>query len=215
MMTTGAGHGERKLKIKKQHLLLVEGRDEVNLFKALMRYRFDEDRQLDIQIIDAGGRDRFQNNLRAILAEAQNVRAIGAIRDADENANDAFRSICNHLRSVGYEPPTAHGEFSNAEPTVGVFIAPDGRAPGAIETLCKRSQEGDAVSGCVEDYVNCLHECEAIRSGNPDKTFAHAYLAATENPLARVGEGALQGVWDFDSDAFADLTAFLNRLRSA
>ena len=48
-----------------------------------------------------------------------------------------------------------------------------------------------------------------------DKTFAHAYLAATDDPVARVGEGALQGAWDFDSDAFADLSAFLRELLSA
>ena len=48
-----------------------------------------------------------------------------------------------------------------------------------------------------------------------DKTFAHAYLAATDDPVARVGEGALRGAWDFDSDAFADLSAFLRQLLSA
>ena len=134
------------------------------------------------------------------------------IRDADENTDDAFRSICNHLRSVGYEPPTAHGGFSDIKPAVGVFITPDGNWHGAIETLCRRSREGDTVSGCVEDYMSCLDGRGAIRSENRDKTFVHAYLAARDDPLAWVGEGALQGAWDFESDAFSDLSAFLCKL---
>jgi hypothetical protein len=32
-----------------------------------------------------------------------------------------------------------------------------------------------------------------------------------ENPVARVGEGALQGVWDFASPAFAPLARFLHQ----
>lgn len=214
-MTAGVGSDRRKLKIEKDRLLLVEGRDEVNLFDVLIRRRFGEKRRSEIQVIDAGGRDRFPNNLRAIKAEARSVRAIGAVRDADDNAGGAFQSIRDHLCDAGYEPPAAHGGFSDAKPIVGVFIVPDGNTPGAIETLCKRSREGDTVSGCVEDYLSCLDGRGVTRSGNRDKSFAHVYLAATDDPVARVGEGALQGVWDFDSDAFADLSAFLCDLLSA
>ena len=215
MMDAGAGSDGRKLKIEKDRLLLVEGRDEVNLFDALIRRRFGEERRSEIQVIDAGGRDRFPGNLNAITLASRNVRAVGAVRDADDDAGGAFRSVCDHLRNAGYAPPAAHGGFSDATPAVGVFIVPDGDTPGAVETLCRRSREGDAVSGCVEGYMSCLHEHEAMRSGNRDKTFAHAYLAATDDPVARVGEGALQGAWDFDSDAFADLAAFLRQLLSA
>ena len=49
----------------------------------------------------------------------------------------------------------------------------------------------------------------AMYSTNVDKSFAHAYLAAMRDPLARVGEGALQGVWDFGSPAFSELVGFL------
>ena len=214
-MAAGAGSGRPKLEIWADRLLLVEGRDEVNLFGALIRHRFGGERQSEIQVIDAGGRDRFPSNLNTIALMARNVLAIGAVRDADDDAGGAFQSICDHLCNAGYEPPTAHGGFSDAKPTVGVFIVPDGNTPGAIETLCKRSREGDAVSGCVEDYMSCLDGRGVIRSGKRDKTFAHAYLAAMDDPVARVGEGALRDVWDFDSNAFADLSAFLRELLSA
>jgi len=214
-MAAGAGSGRPKLEIVADRLLLVEGRDEVNLFDALVRHHFGEERRSEIQVIDAGGRNRFPGNLNAIALASRNVRAIGAVRDADDDAGGAFRSVCGHLRNAGYAPPAAHGGFSDATPAVGVFIVPDGNAPGAVETLCRRSCEGDAASGCIEDYMSCLDGRGAMRSGNRDKTFAHAYLAATDDPVARVGEGALQGAWDFDSDAFADLSAFLRQLLAA
>ena len=202
-----------KRKIRSDRLLLVEGRDEENLFDALIEQCFDADPE--IQVIAAGGRDKLPANLVAIHTAAfarPSLRAIGVVRDADTDAGAAFQSVCDHLRNVGYQPPPVHGEFSDAIPSIGVFIVPDGEAPGAVETLCRRSRAGDDVSGCVDEYMKCLHEHEAMRSTNVDKTFAHAYLAAMGDPVARVGEGALQGVWDFGSPAFSELSGFLRRL---
>lgn len=202
-----------KRKIRSDRLLLVEGRDEENLFNALIGQCFDA--EPEIQVIAAGGRDKFPANLAAIHRAAlarPALRAIGVVRDADENADAAFQSVCDHLRNVGYQPPPVHAGFSDAEPSIGVFIVPDGEAPGAVETLCRRSRAGDDVAGCVDEYLRCLAEHEAMRSTNVDKTFAHAYLAAMDDPVARVGEGALQGVWDFGAPAFSELSGFLRNL---
>ena len=207
---TGRRHGTR---IRSDRLLLVEGRDEVYLFEALMKHCLGPESM--VQVIDAGGKDRFPKNLRALQTASRprpSLRAIGVVRDADENAAAAFQSVCDHLRNVGYQPPPDHGGFSDGVPSVGVFIVPDGEAPGAIETLCRRSRAGDDVSGCVDEYLRCLHEHEAMHSTNVDKTFAHAYLTAMDDPVARVGEGALQGVWDFGSPVFSELSGFLRRL---
>lgn len=135
-MPADATNGQRSTRLRSDWLLLVEGRDEVNLFDALMDH------------------------------------------------------------------------------SIGVFIVPDGNEPGAIETLCRRSKEGDEVAICVEEYLSCLDEHEAMKSTNVDKSFAHAYLAAMEDPVVRVGEGAKQGAWNFGSPAFAELSEFLRELAS-
>ena len=209
---TGGGHGTR---IRSDRLLLVEGRDEVNLFGALMQHCLDA--EPTVQVIDAGGKDRFPKNLRALSTAARarpSLRAIGVVRDADDDAAGAFRSICDQVRNAGCEPPAVHGEFSDAVPSIGVFIVPDGTEPGAIETLCRRSKKGDAAAACVDEFLSCLDEHAAMRSTNIDKSFAHAYLAAMKDPVARVGEGAMQGTWDFESPAFAELSDFLRELAS-
>ena len=213
MMPQDAETGRRSLEITSDRLLLVEGKDEINLFDELMKHCFGA--EPTVQVIDAGGMRKFPNRLRAIQTAGRaraTLRAIGVVRDADNDAVGAFRSVCDHIRNVGYEPPAAHGEFSNATPSIGVFIVPDGEEPGAIETLCRRSRDGDEVAKCVDQYLNCLAGNEAMRSTNEDKSFAHAYLAAMEDPVARVGEGAKQGVWDFESAAFAELSEFVRKL---
>ena len=167
------------------------------------------------EFVRLGGKDRFRRNILAIRAAAASrppLRAIGVIRDADDNASNAFQSVCDALRHAGYEPPAAHGEVSAGDPPVGVFILPDGAEAGAIETLCRRSVAGGDASRCVDAFIDCLKDQKVLRSRNEDKTFAHAWLAAGEDPVARVGEGARQGAWDFDSEAFADLSEFLRRL---
>ena len=212
-MPRNAGTSGSRLQIRTDRLLLVEGRDEVNLFTALIERRADAEPA--IQVIDAGGKDRFPRRLRAIRTAAQArpaLRSIGVVRDADDDAGSAFRSVCDHLRNVGYEPPAAHGEFSEATPSVGVFIVPNGSEPGAIETLCRLSVEGTDAARCVDEYIECLQRHDAMQSRNTDKCFAHAYLAAMSDPLARVGEGALSGAWDFESPAFVALVRFLRDL---
>ena len=213
-MAAGDG-GVPRLEVRSDRLLLVEGRDEENLFEALLRHCFGPAASEDIQIIPAGGKYSFRKNLTAIAAAAHarpTLRAIGAVRDADNDAGSAFQSVCDALRHAGYEPPSAHGAVSDSDPPVGVFILPDGVGTGAVETLCRRSVAGDEASRCVEAFIDCLKEQRVLHSRNEDKTFAHAYLAAGEDPVARVGEGARQGVWDFDSETFADLSGFLREL---
>ena len=213
-MPVGTAPGRTKLEIRADRLLLVEGRDEVNLFDAFIRHSLVDGP--DIQVIDVGGKDKtFRRKLKAIQIASLAVptlRAIGVVRDADCNARGAFESICSGIRSANYEPPESHGEFSHSVPAIGVFIVPDGEEQGAIETICRRSVRGDDTTTCVDEYLHCLQDHDAMYSRNADKTFAHAYLAARRDPMARVGEGALQGVWDFKSPAFAELSEFLRQL---
>lgn len=203
----------KKRTIDSDKLLLVEGRDEVNLFCALIRRCLGD--KSDIQVIEAGGKDQFLGRLKAIKIEAQTrmtFQSLGVVRDADDNPKGAFQSVYDHLCKAGYKPPEAHRTFSIASPSVGVFIVPDGIECGSIETLCRRAVEDSDAARCVEKYLKCLAKHNAMESGSRDKSFAHAYLAATSDPVARVGEGAHRDVWDFGSEAFQDLLCFVRDL---
>ena len=208
--------GSPGIELTTDRLLLVEGKDEKNLLGALIKTCLENDGQL-IQVLAVGGKDSFRPNLKAIKVVAQSgptLRAIGIVRDADDKPSDSFASVCDSLRNVEYEPPAAHATFSNDTPAIGVFIVPDGSQSGAIEALCRRSVEGEDAAQCADEYIECLKNRNALQSKNADKTFAHAYLAAKRNPVARVGEGAQQGVWNFQSPAFAALSQFVRDLAS-
>jgi len=201
-------------RIQAGRLLFVEGKDEVRLFTALIENHLHLP---DFQVVDLGGKDRFSRRLQAISTEliTQETILIGVVRDADDNPKAAFQSVCAQLRNVGYVPPENHAGLSDASPAVGVFIVPDGDGCGAIETLCRRSVEDSNAAWCVERYLECLEKRGAMESANPDKSFAHAYLASRRDPSVRVGEGADRGIWNFGSEAFRPLVRFIRALRGS
>ena len=214
-VATSQGRQSRP-KLEADLLLLVEGQDEVNLFRAFVKHCLEDEAQ-PVQVLEVGGKDQFKKRFSLIMSDAQarpRLRSIGVVRDADDNAQGSFQSVCDSIRNVGYQPPARHGEFSDTAPSIGVFIVPDGSEVGAIETLCRQSVQGTDTAKCVDDYLDCLTTRKARRSRNEDKTFTHAFLAAEQDPTARVGEGALQGVWDFQSLAFAGLCKFIQNLAS-
>ena len=202
------------MRVERERVLLVEGADEVNFVVALMGHHFDGAAAAAVQVIPVGGRTRFRERLRAVTMAAERLplRAIGVMRDADADAHAAWRSARDAMASVGLQAPDEHAGVSDGPPGVGIFIAPDGGTPGALETLCIRSVAGTAAGGCVEGYLACLEQERALHSTNRDKSFAHAWLASCRDPVARVGEAARQGAWNFDHPAFAPLVRFVQRL---
>ena len=202
------------MRIESERLLLVEGQDDHHLLKALIHH-WPDDAHPDVQFIVAGGASAFRAKIDAIRIAAgrdgRNLRAIGIVRDADQDAAGAWRSVCDAVASSGLEPPDRHAAFSEASPSVGIFIMPDGESNGALETLCRRAVAEKPAAHCVERYLTCLEKNGAMSSRNRDKSFAHAYLASLRNPVARVGEAG-QSVWNFKHKAFAALDSFLRSL---
>ena len=182
-------------RIREPRLLLVEGRDEVNLFRGLIRDCFDDDP--GIQVIDAGGKDKFSRNLRAIQTAAMAapaLQSIGVVRDADADASAAFDSVCDGIRSANYEPPMSHGEFSTGRPAIGVFIVPDGTEPGAIETLCRRSRQGNLTAACVDEYLKCLRSAMLRTPGTPTRALLMLISPPRRIPWHEWGKALCRGV---------------------
>ncbi len=215
-MPTRGGDAEGSWSIKGSFLLLVEGVDEKHVLGKMVETRIkNQGVREEIQIIPAGGRRAFRRRLQAIIVQSKKmgmVKAIGIVRDADESAGSAFQSVANDVRAVGLRAPQRHAEYSRGNPAVGIFIVPDGSSSGAMETLIRRTVNGDSTAECVNAYLNCLIVSAAVSSANLDKSFVHAYLASKADPLVRVGEAAKQGVWDFNSPVFDPMSQFLEEL---
>ena len=198
----------------------MEGEDERRLFSALIR-RLDSEVP-DIQIIPVGGKDAFRKRIGAINIRAEakaeengwSRYVMAVIRDADENSESAFKSACSAIRSAGLEPPEKTGSFTENQPSVGVLILPDNESPGNLETVCNRSVARKPVAECIDKFIECAERCKAITLKNREKTWAHAYAACSDYPVARVGEAADQKLWDFTHEAFKPITNFLMHMTS-
>ena len=198
--------------LRADRVLLVEGTDEVNLIGEMLRsWNFGH-----VQVIEVGGKDKIRTNLDVVISEARTRRieltAIGVLRDADAHPERALQSVADALRSLDLPAPISHGTFVRGIPSVGVFVLPDGTTPGAIEDLCWKAVEDTAAARCSAAYLQCLRESGALESKNPAKALVHSYLAAQEEPSARVGEGALKGYWPFDNPVFDPLREFVRQL---
>jgi len=97
---------------------------------------------------------------------------------------------------------------TEAIPHVSVYILPDCKGAGMLETLCLQSVAKDAVLPCVDEYLDCIQTGGNL-PGNLDKARLHAFLASRPKPDLQLGEAASAGYWPWDHPAFERLKEFL------
>ena len=157
----------------KSKILLVEGKDEVNLFTELLA-----DIGLDnyVQVIKVGGTDKFAKELPILKKRSgfHKITSIGVVRDADSDPQGAFQSICSALHKAKLPEPTSPLCPKAGPPQVTAMIVPDANTSGMLESVCLNSVSNDPAMICVEQYFQCLQEKQRI-------------LAENVMPKARVG----------------------------
>jgi len=98
-----------------KNVLVVEGKDEVNFFGALLETIGIG----DVQIIDVGGEANFKNKFPTFIqtdGALEKMRNIGFIRDAEgHEATAAFQSICHLLRKYGLPCPSERGKIAEQD----------------------------------------------------------------------------------------------------
>ena len=103
-----------------QLVLVVEGKDEKNLFDALLRHEGVQ----NAQVVPIGGKEQLPAKLRALRAAPhfRSVLFLGVIRDADADPEGAFSSVCGALQRAGLPVPDGPAELIPGPPRVGVFV---------------------------------------------------------------------------------------------
>jgi len=210
------------IKIESEYVLAVEGRDEVEFFKALLKY--EKITSAKIQIIDINGKDKFKRNIE-ILSKSDgfgDIQAIGFVRDAEKNsANSAFESICYILKNNHIPNPKNIEEIIEShDMKVGIFIMPDNENEGMLEDLCLCSVTTDPIYECMENYLECCAPYIAKNLNIPKAKLQayeapakiEAYLAAKHKIVDSVGLGAQKKHWDFDHSCFDKVRYFLHQL---
>ncbi|OQY27913.1 MAG: hypothetical protein B6244_09190 [Candidatus Cloacimonetes bacterium 4572_55] len=211
--------------IDKDNLLIVEGKDEIGFFEALLAHINAEDK---VQIVPVGGKDQFKNEFPTLL-ESPNfsrVKSYGIVRDADDNADNTFQSVQGLLRRYDQPIPQASGEIISLNGVAtGVFIMPGNSEEGMLENLCLKTVDDHPVSDCVDKYIDCLHKTLEHREKNTPKdpnTYyfpkneakvkMYAFLAGMNTYIPSLGIAAKKGYFNLNSEILDDIKAFLQKL---
>jgi hypothetical protein len=197
--------------IEQKRLLLVEGPDDRRFLEALLA---DLNLPDPIEIRPYYGLGNLERYLKTLPATAGfvQVESLGVVRDADENAHDAFEFVRNKLRSAKLSVPDQVMSAVGGNPNVSIFIWPDGKSPGTLETLCLTSVRDDKATMCVEEYFDCLKNQMDTLPKTIHKAKLHTFLASREKPGLRIGEAAEKSYWDWIHPAFDPIKQFLRAL---
>ncbi len=201
---------DRRQAITNPKLLLVEGRDEFNFFSALINHLQLQD--IEVRIYE--GKSNLRRALQTLpLAPGfGNVKSVGIVRDADDDANAAFQSVCSSLSNANLPVPDSPLVLTSGRPQIAVMIMPPGTNTGMLEDLCLSALQGDPAMPCVDQYFQCLETQMENLPQNASKARLHAFLASRERPDLRLGEAALGGYLPWDSPAFESVKQFINQL---
>ena len=185
--------------------------------------RFNENLTInDIVVESYGGKSNFNTEyLQGLKSRTgfDTVESLGIIRDADTSAEDAFRSVQGWIEKSGLPVPrsledrraTANVADTRRPLTVSVFILPDNKNPGELETLLCRTLGSD-VAKCIDDFLECAEAATGTPPAKPDKARVAAYVAVQEKVPHSLAVSAQQGVWDFDHKVLSSVRKFLREL---
>ena len=208
--------------IAQTSILVVEGTDEENFFSAYVKHLGLDERAL--LIIKSEGKDNLYKAFNELMATSafDGVKRIGIIQDADRSSIDRFRSIYNFVKKQVHPvtkqsltPPEASGEISHGMPAIGIFLLPDCKSNGMLETVCLNIVNNSPIMECVEGYIKCLETRLPDKQDFPkniEKSKVQAYLAGKPDDVHSIGIAAQKGYWDFAHKSLEPLKDFLIRL---
>lgn len=201
------------LKVIKSKLLIVEGKDEENIFNKIC----EEFNLTSIQVIPIGGKYNFQHTLPILVKDSDFdiVDSIGIVRDADTDADAAFISVCGVLRESRISQPIKPLIPSDQRPITNIFIAAGDNSKGSIESIFMKTVSDQPIMTCVKKYFDCVKE-KQNEIPSPDKIdIAKLYVYLSANPnycRKRFGHSVLGEQWNLKHNELNALINFLKKL---
>lgn len=196
--------------ITKPNLVLVEGPDDKEIISNLLGYLH---LRADVDIREVMGKENFRDGIDLISKRPDFktfVKSLVIIRDADTDAASAFQSIHNALSAAKLPTPREPEITLKDFPFVSVFIAPDNKRAGSLESLCMGAISDQAALGCVTDFLRCAADA-GLALRQPEKTKFYAYLATRPYPVKSIYAAIEGNHISLDHAAFSRLRDFLSR----
>ena len=110
--------------------------------------------------------------------------------------------------------PDKMAGFVSGSPRVGVFIIPDGKSEGKLESLCLSTVKSEGIIECIDSFMACIKKNPNSYNFPKDihKARCRAFLSAMEKDTPSLGVAAKRGYWNFDSEKLNPLLNFLKQL---
>jgi len=208
-----------------EHVVIaVEGRDY--LFTLLSQVR-DRSEFSGVRLWDfkdeappfgnAGG--PLAGNFDLLMQDAgfEHIRALGIIRDAEENREAQEDSVKGTFARYSLAVPTRQMAVADGAPNTGFLIMPHDRQSGCLEHALLAACALDPKRlECASAYFECIaNNCGAITNPNHQaKIKIHAIIAGDAGKSARtLGDSASAGMWDFNAPSLKVMLDFIRIMR--
>lgn len=203
--------------ITSRSVLLVEGNDEKGFFEALAKWMHLQI-GIDIDLRLVNGKDNYKDRFQAFLNDPgfHSVKSYGIIRDADNSAENAFKSVQNMLNDFGQPCPAKHAAFAcnpDNKLKVGIFVMPGNASKGMLEDLCLQSVQDHPIMPFVAEYItNVKQKMQSKAPKNESKAKVQTFLAGMKDTVPHLGVAAGKGYWDLKNTAIDEIRAFIHEL---
>lgn len=201
--------------------LLVEGKNDQHVIWALCgQYNFEEIFTVETPNNLSGGDSQLLNSIPVRL-KIPNIRALGIVLDADQNAESRWHSIKNILGQAGYRDlpnqPNHEGTIiaNPDKPKIGVWIMPNNQIPGMLENfVANLIPEDDELAPIAEEILQRI-ERESLNRYSLEhrpKAFIHTWLAWQESPGRPMGQAITAHVLNHDASLAQSFVEWLRSL---
>jgi hypothetical protein len=168
-----------------------------------------------IQVQDFGGTSELRRFLRAFQSASNydQVTSLGIVRDAENDPEGAFRSVCDALQYAGLAVPANPILPTGIKPRTSVLILPGGTRVGNLESLCLQAVAADPAMACVDAFLQCVENLSGPWAGMMrEKARLRALLASRRRPHLLLGYALDEGYLPWESPAFDPIKQYLTDL---
>lgn len=210
--------------IRKQHLILCEGRDaEEFLIKYLNSQPLSDTAGFanDIQVMDFGGNENLSNYMTLLknMEGFNQVESLMVIRDAERDAENAVYRIKAAFRNNGLPIPDQPHKWTEGALKTGFLLFPtcgEKIKNGTLEDLCLSVLSEDnslQVLGDIQLFMDELGSKHGRIYPHEFKTKLHTYFSVTDAYVSmKIGEAAAAGAFLWDSEKLQPLKEFIGEL---
>ena len=195
----------------KQNLILCEGITDKDFFEILIQRNSELNPFKDqFQIESFSGVETFTREYVKTIRVTpgfKNIRKILIVADFDDGLKNRFDSIRNALSKNNLPSPDKLGIWSEDSPGIQIYLFPNNKGTGMLETLCRNSIGDTELQKCVSRYEECI-EGTGVKIKNPDKMRMFSFIAA-HSRSCNVGVAAKVKIIDVTSETFSDIRRVL------